>query len=126
MNKIKDNLKGLFEAQKKEKVKSGVLSLNEFNVEYFSKTLGISKDDAESEIKNFIEEIKKDLRKSKKSDEVIVHCYYNDELWFGRKNAFEFYMDCIGLSDGCEKNRYANIVYDLYVGLNYASDGVEE
>ena len=128
MNKIKDNLKGLFEAQaKSNKAKVGVLNItNDFNIDYFSKVLGISKEDAKREIKNFISDAKTDFIKCKKSlDMVVVHCYYNDELWYGRKNAFDFYMDCLGCSDGCEQNRYANIIYDLNAGLNFASDGVE-
>ena len=55
--------------------------------------------------------------------DVIVICYDKIEVWHGRENAIDFYSHGMMECDGLESERYGNIVADLCMGREVASDG---
>lgn len=54
-------------------------------------------------------------------DPVIVICYNEREHW-ERENALEFYTSGMFACEGCEQERYAAIVHQLYRGRKIATD----
>lgn len=63
------------------------------------------------------------MDKTKKTDKVVVICYNRTETWNKRENALAFYRKGARCCEGCEKERYANIVLDLLDGEKVATDG---
>ena len=61
---------------------------------------------------------------AKKEDLVQITCYNETRVW-KRKEAIEFYKDCVDWSDGCERERYQNILIDLLLGKKIATDTEE-
>ena len=58
------------------------------------------------------------------TDRIIVICYNRIEYWHSRKNAMDFFMECMLGCEGCEKERYTNIYCDLARGAILAHDGM--
>ena len=63
------------------------------------------------------------MHKTKKTDKVVIICYDRAETWNKRENALAFYREGARCCEGCEKERYANIVLDLLDGEKVATDG---
>ena len=55
------------------------------------------------------------------SDPVQVTCYGQTKTW-ERKDALNFYLDCMRNSEGAERDRYVNIYYQLARGAKEARD----
>ena len=53
---------------------------------------------------------------------IVVICYNQIETWNDRQMAMDFYEDCARNCEGCERERYLNIYWDLKDGEDYASD----
>ena len=59
---------------------------------------------------------------SKKAKDLVeITCYGQTET-MERKKAIQFYTECAEWSDGCEKERYCNILCDLLSGRKVARD----
>ena len=58
---------------------------------------------------------------AKKMIEIV--CYNHIELWHTRKNALRFFRDCARNSEGAERDRYINIVWDLEDKKTLCHDG---
>lgn len=56
-------------------------------------------------------------------NKVTIYCYYK-ETQMDRDKAIAFYREAAACSDGSEKERYMEILMDLYAGLDYCSDKV--
>ena len=56
-----------------------------------------------------------------KNDIVTIHCYGDTETKT-RLDAIKFYRECAVMSEGCEKERYMNILLDLYSGKKECYD----
>lgn len=54
---------------------------------------------------------------------IEIVCYNRIELWHTRKNALNFYRDCVRNCDGAERERYINIVWDLEDKKTLCHDG---
>lgn len=57
----------------------------------------------------------------RKADWVTVTCY-GDSQRMRRQDAIEFYEEAQANSDGCERERYLNVLEDLRNGLKTCSD----
>lgn len=57
------------------------------------------------------------------NDIVTVRCYYEEEK-MERDKAIKLYKECFACSDGSEKERYAEILFDLMDGKDYCDDKV--
>lgn len=57
---------------------------------------------------------------------IVVKCYGKEEEYSSRKEAIKFYKECADWSDGCERERYLNVLLDLYDGKNYCTDGEDD
>lgn len=58
------------------------------------------------------------------NNQVTVICYGRFKIWNNREDAIKFYMDGVYGCDGCEKERYLNIVFELMSGRDVATDGM--
>ena len=58
---------------------------------------------------------------AKKIIEIV--CYNQIESWHTRKNALKFFRDCARNSEGAERERYINIVWDLEDKKTLCHDG---
>ena len=56
---------------------------------------------------------------------VTTTCYGTTEKWERREDAMRFYMKCVRNSEGHERLRYENVVFDLLDGLEHATDHME-
>ena len=54
---------------------------------------------------------------------IEVICYNGIEKWNKRSNALKFYRDGVRCCEGCERDRYINIVIGLEDGLMKCDDG---
>ena len=64
------------------------------------------------------------LRELAAQGECVVVCYNRAEVWQSRERAFGFYMEGVRECDGCEAERYMNVVMDLAAGKAVCHDGV--
>ena len=55
-------------------------------------------------------------------DMVKITCYGKTET-MERNEAMKFYRECADWSEGCERERYVNILFGLMDGLKEVSDG---
>ena len=58
-----------------------------------------------------------------KQEKIIVKCYGKEQEYKSRKAAIQEFREAAEWSDGCEKERYMNILLDLYDGKTYCTDG---
>lgn len=66
-----------------------------------------------------VKEVKQDMEPK----EVIeITCYGKTTTYTNRTQAKKFYSECFAWSEGCERERYANILYQLDEGLTKISD----
>ena len=63
-----------------------------------------------------------DEAKKDKPKPVWVTCYNEREKWASAEKAIEFYKDCAANSDGCERERYTNIILKLQDGETDVDD----
>ena len=49
-------------------------------------------------------------------------CYDKEEIWGDRKEAVDFYLECMRFSDGTERERYSVILEQLMTGAIYCTD----
>lgn len=68
-----------------------------------------------------IEKIESEIVKQPNNDLVEIICYGEKETR-RRKEALDFYYDCMMNSDGSERDRYTNIYLQLKAGLKKCSD----
>lgn len=61
------------------------------------------------------------MRKRKEAIKII--CYGQEEIYTDRKKAMQFYMNCADNSEGSERERYINILFDLMDGKSLCTDG---
>ena len=54
-------------------------------------------------------------------DKVKITCYGKTDV-MERKEAMKFYRECADCSEGCERERYVNILFGLMDGLTEVSD----
>ena len=54
---------------------------------------------------------------------IEIVCYNRIEKWHSRKNALAFFRDCARNSEGAERDRYINIVWDLEDKKTVGHDG---
>ena len=66
------------------------------------------------------------LRKLASQGECVVLCYNQAEVWQDRTMAAAFYAEGVRECDGCEAERYMNIVMDLIAGKAVCHDGVTQ
>ena len=52
-------------------------------------------------------------------------CYGNSKKWTSRKKAMDFYAEAVCCCDGCEKDRYADILAQLHEGCTLCWDYME-
>lgn len=64
---------------------------------------------------------KRNKRKNKK-EIITVMCYDKEEIWGDRKEAMDFYLECMNFSDGVERERYSTILEQLMIGNTYCTD----
>lgn len=55
---------------------------------------------------------------------VYTICYNTLDVWENKQDAIEFYTECFYNSEGCEHERYANILADLHF-VNIGRDRVD-
>lgn len=60
-------------------------------------------------------------RKNKK-EIITVMCYDKEEIWGDRKEAMDFYLECMNFSGGAERERYSTILEQLMIGNTYCTD----
>lgn len=60
--------------------------------------------------------------KTEKNSSVKVICYGQEEVWDNRADAARFYLEAMAMSEGSEKERYANIFQQLVEGYAVCSD----
>ena len=56
-------------------------------------------------------------------DSVTIICYGGKEVWPSRQAAMDFYAEGVFVCDGAERERYINVLLDLYAGLKICTDG---
>lgn len=56
--------------------------------------------------------------------ECVVVCYNQAEVWKSRKEATDFYLEAMYACEGCERERYTNVMLDLMANRAVAYDGV--
>lgn len=54
---------------------------------------------------------------------ITIICYNQIEYWNSRKNAIDFFEGAARACEGCERDRYLNIYWDLKDGLDICQDG---
>lgn len=64
----------------------------------------------------------KQKRNKTKREIISVMCYDNEEIWGDRKEAIDFYLECMSFSDGAERERYSAILEQLMTGNTYCTD----
>lgn len=64
------------------------------------------------------------LRELASQGECVVLCYNQAEVWQERTLAAAFYAEGVRECDGCEAERYMNVVMDLVAGKAVCHDGV--
>ena len=57
-----------------------------------------------------------------KKEMMTIMCYDNEEIWGDRKEAIDFYLECMSFSDGAERERYSAILEQLMTGNTYCTD----
>ena len=53
---------------------------------------------------------------------ITTICYGKADHWKSRKEAIEFFLDCMRNSEGAERDRYTSIYFDLLDGKNVCTD----
>lgn len=61
-------------------------------------------------------------RNKTKREIISVMCYDNEEIWGDRKEAIDFYLECMSFSDGAERERYGAVLEQLMTGNTYCTD----
>lgn len=61
-------------------------------------------------------------RNKTKREIISVMCYDNEEIWGNRKEAIDFYLECMSFSEGAERERYSAILEQLMTGNTYCTD----
>ena len=61
-------------------------------------------------------------RNKTKREIITVMCYDKEEIWGDRKEAIDFYLECMSFSDGAERERYSGILEQLMIGNTYCTD----
>lgn len=56
-------------------------------------------------------------------DSVTIICYGDTDVWPSRQEAIDFYTHGVFVCDGAERERYMNVLLDLYAGLKICTDG---
>ena len=64
------------------------------------------------------------LRELTRKGECVVLCYNVAEVWKDRTEAAAFYADGVRECEGCEAERYMNVLMDLLDGRRICHDGV--
>lgn len=62
-------------------------------------------------------------KNSKKRNGVKCWCYYSWMTFLSRKKAMDFFQEAIYNSDGCEKERYVDIWFQIHDGYKVCTDG---
>lgn len=57
--------------------------------------------------------------------DVEVHCYGRTEKWASRDMAAKFYRNCADNSEGCERERYVSVLFDILDGKTVCEDTPE-
>lgn len=55
---------------------------------------------------------------TKTNEKVIVKCYNTEKEFENFESAFKFYLECSMFSEGSEKERYMNILAQMYEDNN--------
>ena len=53
---------------------------------------------------------------------VTITCYGAVQKWENKKDAIQFYLECVAESEGAEKERYVNILLQLFAGKTECKD----
>ena len=53
---------------------------------------------------------------------VTITCYGAVQKWENKKDAIQFYFECVAESEGAEKERYVNILLQLFAGKTECKD----
>lgn len=61
-------------------------------------------------------------RNKTKREIITVMCYDKEEIWGDRKEAMNFYLECMNFSGGAERERYSTILEQLMIGNTYCTD----
>ena len=64
------------------------------------------------------------IARLKKLGECVVLCYNTAEVWEDRTEAAAFYAEGVRECEGCEAERYMNVLMDLLEGRRICHDGV--
>ncbi len=59
-------------------------------------------------------------------EKIIVKCYGKEKTYHSRKEAIKEFREAADWSEGCERERYMNILLDLYDGKTYCTDGEDD
>lgn len=81
---------------------------------------------SEKIIKNIRESYKpkKKLKEEANTPDIVfTACYNNLDVWLSRKDAMDFFEECMYGSEGSERERYVNVYFDLKAGYDLATDG---
>lgn len=60
---------------------------------------------------------------ARRKEAIKIICYGQEEIYTDRKKAIQFYRDCADHSEGAERERYVNILFDLMDGKSLCTDG---
>ena len=60
---------------------------------------------------------------AKKSEQVTCRTYKLDKVFPDRGSAIAFFTECAFGSEGSERDRYMNVLVELYEGKPYCTDG---
>ena len=71
-----------------------------------------------------IELSKEALQNLVSQGECVVICYNQAEVWQSREMAAAFYLEAMCACEGCERERYTEVLLDLMAGKAVAHDGV--
>jgi hypothetical protein len=73
------------------------------------------------------ESCKRTIKEESGAPEIIyTSCYSTLNVWTSRKDAMDFYEECLYGSEGSERERYTNIYFDLKSGEDFATDGDDD
>ena len=56
--------------------------------------------------------------------EVVTVCYNQATVWQSRSMASEFFLEAMMACEGCERERYTEVLLDLMAGKAVCHDGV--
>ena len=56
--------------------------------------------------------------------ECVTVCYNQATVWQSRELAAEFYLEAMLACEGCERDRYTDVLLDLMAGKSVCHDGV--